>query len=267
MKKYFSLLKMRFIAGLQYRTAAFAGVATQFAWGYMLILMFRAFYEADSGSFPMRFEELSSYIWLQQALLALFMSWYFDMEIFESITSGGVGYDLCRPLDIYWMWYVRNIAARFAKAALRCVPILFVAVMLPKPYGISMPHDWVAACLFVVSLLLGVLVLVAFSMLIYISAFYTISSEGIRVLSVSVVEFFSGALIPLPFFPGGLQLFMKLLPFASTQNTPFLIYVGHYGRMEAIISIGIQILWFVVLTMLGRLMIKRALRRVVVQGG
>ena len=37
MKKYLSLLRMRFIAGLQYRAAALAGIATQFAWGFMLI--------------------------------------------------------------------------------------------------------------------------------------------------------------------------------------------------------------------------------------
>ena len=34
--------KIRFINGLQYRAAAYAGVATQFAWGAMTILMFSA---------------------------------------------------------------------------------------------------------------------------------------------------------------------------------------------------------------------------------
>ena len=32
MKKYLSFFRIRFIAGLQYRAAAWAGIATQFAW-------------------------------------------------------------------------------------------------------------------------------------------------------------------------------------------------------------------------------------------
>ena len=43
MKKYLSFFRLRFITGLQYRTAALAGIATQFFWGAMEILTFRAF--------------------------------------------------------------------------------------------------------------------------------------------------------------------------------------------------------------------------------
>ena len=37
---YGSFFRLRFINGLQYRAAAYAGVATQFAWGFMEILLF-----------------------------------------------------------------------------------------------------------------------------------------------------------------------------------------------------------------------------------
>ena len=40
----------------------------------------------------MTFEQLTSYIWLQQALLAMFMTWFYDNAIFDSITSGGIAY-------------------------------------------------------------------------------------------------------------------------------------------------------------------------------
>ncbi|AGI39710.1 hypothetical protein Clst_1656 [Thermoclostridium stercorarium subsp. stercorarium DSM 8532] len=35
MKKYISFFRIRFINGLQYRSAAYAGIMTQFAWGSM----------------------------------------------------------------------------------------------------------------------------------------------------------------------------------------------------------------------------------------
>ena len=53
MQKYLSFFRLRFSMGVQYRTAAFAGVITQFAWGAMGILVYWAFYEVDSNAFPM----------------------------------------------------------------------------------------------------------------------------------------------------------------------------------------------------------------------
>ena len=267
MKKYLSFFKIRFIAGLQYRAAALAGIATQFAWGGMNILMFRALYKSGGNSFPMTFPELSNYIWMQQAFLAMFMAWFFDGDIFDNITSGNIAYELCRPCNLYSMWFTRNMAVRLSKMVLRCLPILIFAALLPYPYGLSLPYDLLSGVLFLLSISLGFLVLVAFSMLIYITAFYTLSPLGIRILATSVIEFFSGALIPLPFFPETLQPLIYALPFASMQSTPFLIYAGHVKGREAMENILLQVVWLAVLTAVGRLLMKRALKKVVVQGG
>jgi len=267
MKKYLSFFRIRFINGLQYRAAAYAGVATQFAWGGMNILLFRAFYQNGQSSYPMAFSALSSYIWLQQAFLALFMAWYFDNEIFDSITSGNIAYELCRPTNIYAMWFTKNMATRLSRAVLRCMPILFFAVFLPEPYNISLPVSVNAGIFFLVSMILGFLVLVAFTMLIYISAFYTISSLGIRILATSAIEFLTGGIIPLPFFPQSFQAILNVLPFTYMQNTPFLIYNGYINGSETLKGIFLQICWLAGLVALGMILMKRALKKVVVQGG
>lgn len=267
MKQYLSFFRIRFLAGLQYRAAALAGIATQFAWGGMTILMYRAFYNSNSGEFPMALSALSSYIWMQQALLAMFMAWFFDSEIFDSITSGSIAYELCRPCDLYTLWFVKNMAIRLSRTVLRCLPILLVAILLPAPYGLSLPPDLFSAFLFLLSLFLGFMVMIAFSMLIYISAFYTLSSAGVRILMTSVIDFFTGGVIPIPFFPEAMQPVLYALPFASMQTIPFLIYVGYMGQGEALKSIGWQCLWLLVLILAGRLWMKRALKKVVVQGG
>ena len=92
MNKYLSFFRLRFVNSLQYRSAAFAGIATQFFWGLMELLLFSAFYRAgDTAALPMRFDQLASYIWLQQAFLALFMNWYWDEDILSAITEGSIG--------------------------------------------------------------------------------------------------------------------------------------------------------------------------------
>jgi len=90
---------------------------------------------------------------------------------------------------------------------------------------------------------------------------------GIRILAASVSEFFAGSLIPIPFFPQWLQNVMNVLPFASVQSTPFLIYTGYLPTDEALWRMIVQLTWLVVLVFVGRLLMKRALKRVVVQGG
>ena len=130
-----------------------------------------------------------------------------------------------------------------------------------------LPPSWGAAGLFLVSFLLGALVVGAFCMLIYISAFFTISPMGVRLVAVAVVDFFSGAIIPLPFFPEKLQVIFSLLPFGSMQNVPYRIYGGDLAGLPALVSILIQAFWLLALLLLGRLMMRKALQRVVIQGG
>ena len=267
MREYLSFFRIRFTNGLQYRAAAWAGVATQFAWGFLSLLLYKAFYADGQAAFPMSFPELSSYIWLQQALLALFMSWYFDNDIFNSVTSGSVAYELCRPADLYTMWFVKNMAVRVSRVVLRCAPILLVAVFLPEPMNISLPASPVAGALFLLSLTLGFLVTVSFSMLIYISAFSTISPLGMRILAASLVDFLSGGIVPLAFFPDGVRAVVNLLPFASMQNAAFQIYIGYSAGTEAMKSVLLQLFWLAALAGIGKAAMGRALKKVVIQGG
>lgn len=124
MRKYQAFFRIRFINTLQYRSAAIAGMATQLAWGLMEILAFHAFYQADPSAFPMTFQQTVSYVWLQQAFLSLFMLWFFEAEIFNTITTGSIAYELVRPMNLYNRWFCQSAANRLAKAVLRCGPIL-----------------------------------------------------------------------------------------------------------------------------------------------
>ena len=163
------------------------------------------------------------------------------------------------------MWFTKTWRSGCQRWCCAAADTDFCSI-LPYPYGLSLPYD-LPGVLFLLSISLGFLVLVAFSMLIYITAFYTLSPLGIRILATSVIEFFSGALIPLPFFPETLQPLIYALPFASMQSTPFLIYAGHVKGREAMENILLQVVWLAVLTAVGRLLMKRALKKVVVQGG
>lgn len=267
MNKYSALFRVRFSASLQYRTAALAGIVTQFAWGFMELLAFSAFYRQDPAAFPMEFSQTVSYIWMQQAFLALFMTWFFEKEIFSAISGGAIAYELVRPMDLYIRWFCQNVATRLAKAVLRCMPILIVAFAVPHPLKISLPANFYQFILFLISAAVGLCVVVAFSMLVYISTFYTLQPLGVRIVAAVLSDFLAGAIVPLPFFPDGVRHVAELLPFAAMQNMPLRIYSGNIYGKDAALGIAFQLFWLSLLILIGRIAMKKALKRVIVQGG
>ncbi|MCL2404975.1 MAG: ABC transporter permease [Defluviitaleaceae bacterium] len=266
-KPYLALFRIRFTNSLQYRAAAFAGLVTQFSFGFMFILAFAAFYRTNPDAFPMTFQQTVSYIWLQQAFLALFFLWFYENSIFESIESGSIAYEMVRPMDLYSRWYSVTAANRISRTVLRCAPLLVVALLLPHPYRLVIPGDIVQLGLFFLSMVLSLGVVLSLSMLVYISAFYTVNGAGTRLIIAVMSDFLSGGIIPIPFFPGTVRLVVELLPFGSMQNMPLLIFSGHIYGVAALRGIGLQIFWIVVLIIIGRLWMSRALKRVITQGG
>ena len=81
------------------------------------------------------------------------------------------------------------------------------------------------------------------------------------------VDFLSGNIIPLPFFPKKYLSLLEWLPFAYMQNVPFRIYSGELVGAEMYQCILKQIFWLVTLMFLGIVLWKQAEKRIVIQGG
>jgi ABC-2 type transport system permease protein len=267
MNAYLSIWRLRFITGLQYRAAALAGMVTQLFFGFVFIMVFVAFYDHSIVQLPISLKDLVTYVWLQQIFLAFIMLWFRDSEIFQMITNGNIAYELCRPCGIYPFWYAKLLAQRLSSAMLRCFPILIVVFALPQPFRMSLPPSISELLLFLITLVLGLLVIVAISMLIYISVFWTMSPTGSTLMIAVAGEFFAGMVIPIPLMPQWLQNIAYALPFRWTMDFPFRVYSGHIPQAEALWGILVQLAWLAVLVGFGRWSLHKALRQVVVQGG
>ena len=84
---------------------------------------------------------------------------------------------------------------------------------------------------------------------------------------VSMVEFFSGAIIPIPFFLDGIRTVLELLPFASMQNVPLRIYSGDLSGTLMHKAILIQLIWLLILILASKFLNVLAMKRVTIQGG
>ncbi len=267
MRKYVSVFRIRFINSLQYRAVVIGGIITRFAWAFMEILAFSALYRTGRAAFPMDFSQTMSYIWLQQIFFILFSVVFGDSEIYSSIESGSIAYELVRPISLYGRWFCQSAANRIVFTMQNCLPVLLVALILPGPHGMSLPQDVWQFVMFLVSTALALCVVVSFAMLMYVSLFYTLSHRGIKIIVTVISSFLSGAVIPLPFFPAPVLAVVEMLPFAAMQNMPLRIYSGNIVGVDAVKGIVFQIFWLMTLMTIGQLAMRQTLKRVVVQGG
>ncbi len=267
MRFYLSYFKLRFITSLQYRQAALAGIATQFFFGMVFIMVYLAFYESGSASLPMKVNELVSYLWLNQAFFSLIYMFYQDNEIFNIIKNGDIAYELVRPKKIYFMWFSKIIGQRLANVTLRFIPVLVVAFILPRPYNLGLPLSFNHFFMFLLTLAVGTLLMTAIITLYHVLALSTLNEKGITSIFVVVADILSGGVVPIPFFPLFLQKVANVLPFRYIFDLPFRLYSGNVSISEGLLGLLVQFIWLIIIVILGNVILKKILKKVVVQGG
>ena len=271
MRPYLAVFAGRFQLTLQYRTAALAGFATQCWWGIIRVLIFAAFYAGGAAHAPMSLTNAIAYVWLGQAFL-IFLPWGADPDVAEMMRSGAIAYERLRPVDTYAWWYMRAMAWSVARVLPRAALMVFTAGLLAPlvglgRWGLPPPPTLVAAALFAVSTVGMVLLSAAMTVLINIALAATLNERGPNMLAAPIVNFFSGSIVPLAFFPDALRPALRATPFAGLVDLPFSIYFGGIHGFGAIEAIGLQFGWVLVLVAGGHAWLGAAMRRLQVQGG
>jgi ABC-2 type transport system permease protein len=248
---YLAVVSARFRMTLQYRAAAFAGLSVQLFWGFVRVMLFTAFYHSTTAPEPMTLAQVITYTWLGQALLA-FLPWDVDPDVRVMVRSGTLVYELLRPLDLQALWF------------LRAAPMFLIAMLF---LGMQPPASWAAAGAWLLATAGAVLLSCAFTGILTVSLLWTISGEGLQQLTVASVLVFSGALVPLPFFPDWAQRVLDVLPFRGLVDIPFRLYLGHIPAGHVFALFASQLAWTIALLAIGRGLIALGTRRMVLQGG
>lgn len=275
LRPYRAAFASRFLQMLQYRTAAWAGFATQCWWGGIKVMVLAAFYgsldSAQAAGAPITLAQAVTYTWLAQGLLAL-LPWLGDPEVAQAVRSGSVAYDRLRPVDAYALWYARSagwIAARvLPRVALMAA---FAGVLLPlaglSDWAWQPPAGLLAGAAFAVSAVLALLLSTSMVMLLNIAAAASLNERGINALAAPVVIVFSGNLLPLALLPDAWQRLLLLQPLAGVTDIPARLWFGQLAGAQALEGLALQALWTVALVAAGRAAMARTLRRLEVQGG
>ncbi|GIH73625.1 ABC transporter permease [Planobispora longispora] len=244
-----------------YRAAALAGAFTNTVFGILRAYVLIALWQARPGLAGYDVADAVTFCFLSQAFIGPMQLFGGGLQLAERVRGGDIAVDLARPASLQ-AW---NLADDLGRAAylllLRSVPPTLVGAAL---FGVVFPADPAVWGFFAVSFLLGVIVSFGWRYLVALSSFWIVDDRGTQSLSLVLMMFFSGMVLPLNLFPGWLGALAQSLPWAAMVQIPADVYLGKRDVPQAL---ALQLLWAAALLALGALATRAARRKVVVQGG
>jgi ABC-2 type transport system permease protein len=247
-----------------YRAATVAGALTNTVFG--LVKASIAIAAIASAGHPLAGYDdrgVATYTWLVQGLLAP-MALFAWSELAERVRTGDIAVDLARPADLQLSWLAADLGRAAFVLLPRGLPPLAVGAVTT---GLSMPTSPVSYLLGTVSIALGVAISFAGRFLVNLAAFWLLDFRGVVTLYMLASTVLTGLIVPVHWFPGWLGTVADLTYFPSILQTPVDVLSGREQGPDAVRLLGTQAAWLAATLLVGRLVLARASRRLVVQGG
>lgn len=211
-------------------------------------------------------EEIVIYI-LMSFITTQLISVNMDWTISDDIVTGSIATNLIKPIS----YEKRILSESLGNVVLDGITITLPLWIIFYAYNFinkgTLPPNIGTILLFILSLVLGYLVVFIFNFIFSISAFFVTYMWGFLLCKSVIISFFSGQLLPIAFFPNWLQEISKFLPFSSMNYTPVMIYMDKLSTRDIIFSLCVQVAWIVILYAIYRVLWAKAMKRVTVLGG
>jgi len=263
MRLYYEIAQRSFRRATTYRSAYIAGVLTNAFSGALRSFVYIAIYGAGGSVAGFSVGDAISYSWVTQALISIGAGWIISRELMLSIKTGDVVTDLARPWNFYGYWLSQALGEHGFNLLLRgsltyLIGVLYFQAYIPTP---------AQALSFAVSVTLALVLSFAFSFIVNLSAFWLIENSGVVMIANIMLNFFSGFLLPIAFFPPALALIARVLPFQAISGLPAQIFLGQLSGATLAQALLLQLFWCFVMVAAGLLLLRAAVQKVVIQGG
>lgn len=263
---YLAFVRNAFLKMLAYRARYYTGIFTYVFFVAVYYFIWKAVYAGNAA------EGLINGYSLSDMLTYISVGWvarscYFsniDDEMDDLVRTGQISIYLLRPVNFQAMMFAQAAGESVFRALFFSVPI---AVTLWLLFPIELPANLAAFSMFVLSTVLGFLVLAALNFLVGLLAFSFKSIDGIMRAKYNLTQLASGLLLPISFFPLWFQQILDLLPFKAIAFVPLQFYLSKIPAHEIGAVFASQFIWFAALSLLGCFFWSRAMARLTVQGG
>jgi ABC-2 type transport system permease protein len=247
---------------LAYRLSYVMTFVSNFIFLLSMLALWQAIYGGRSSLAGMSWEQMKAYLLVTFICNAL-LSYYSESRIAGKILDGSIAADLLKPLDFQKARFAETLGSAVLEGGLTVIALI---AMMAATAGVILP-DAAHGLLFALSLALSLLVKYGIVYIAGLLCFWSTGSLGIIWARSAITNLFSGALVPLSFFPGWLEKLSMALPFQGIVHTPAAIYLGQVSLAHAWELLALQGMWGAGLWFLGKLMWSWAIRQITIHGG
>jgi len=209
------------------------------------------------------FHQIVTYIFISYAIKNLY-SFYTEISISSKIRDGSIAMELIKPLNYQVARFFESLGKVAVEGIIVCSLVLIIGFGI---FRINLPISFSLGVAFFFSVILSIILNFIMSFLISLCAFWTTSVFGIVNSKRFIIDFFSGALVPLAFFPEWLKHIAEWLPFQALVYIPLSIYQGKVTGETIFLALLKQIIWLAVLFCVASLVWKYAARKLIINGG
>lgn len=265
MEAYLGFARRGFQRAITYPFQVWAELGINLLFMYIYVCLWRALYAGRDVVVGYDRRQMLTYIIVAQTLITFQFTIRTANQIEARIRGGEVVIDLMRPID----FQATLLATGFGTALYTLLTNIGPKFALFAVTGVVGPPASPTALLcFLLSALLGFVILFGVEFLIGIAAFWLVEVRGLyAVVMWGFNTFFSGYFVPLEFYPPWLAALARAMPFQAIIYTPSALYTGTLAGPSALTAFLVQAAWLLALLGAGRLLFRTAYRRLVVQGG
>ena len=183
-----------------------------------------------------------------------------DREVSDSIKNGEIINDLIKPIDYFTSKLFNSFGVSLFNFLHKALPLIIVTFIIMK-----IKIDKIILLIpFSISIFFGIIINAEISYLTGVIGFWSISARGAIHFKEVIQKNFSGALVPLTFFPDSIQKISNILPFDKIIYYPVSILTT---RGSYVNCIGIQFSWCFLLFIIIKIVFNNGINKLTVQGG
>ncbi|MDP4146427.1 MAG: ABC-2 family transporter protein [Bacillota bacterium] len=262
MSVYLEFAKKKFLNKMVYRFDYIAGILNTVMTYVVFYCIYKALYGGAQAVSGITFSMVTTNFIISLCLSNVYS---FDDEFIQrKIHDGSIANEFLKPVNFKGRILAENIGENCFRILFNFLPALLIASVFTR---IEKPSSVLFLFLFIISTILGYLILWEMSFIVQTLAFWMYRVWGIGTIKDVIVSIFSGTMIPLWFMPGKVMNFIKLTPFDSIYFTPLKLYLGQITGNDVVLNFGRQLLWIGILFIIGDVLWKCGEKKVVVQGG
>jgi ABC-2 type transport system permease protein len=248
---------------MAYRASYFVNIISQFISYLAIFFLWRAVYASGPTIGGMDWKDMQGYLLISLFASAL-ISGSSENRVSRAIWTGNIAVELVRPVDYQRANFAITIGSGLAEGVLVAAIGLVFAVLIGFSTPPGHPITWLY---FVLALVFSFTIKFLIVYIFGLFTFWTTSAMGLAWIRKGLTDFFSGAVIPLNFFPAWLQGVADWLPFRGIVFVPGTIFIEKMTESQIFVSFALDIAWIVGLWYLARVIWFFALRKVTIQGG